>query len=378
MYIGNLAYDPISDKSQYSFKGTIDTGLAIEGELIGAFGEYTPTKIIIGNSNINEGKNGKFYLIHLCLKKSIQFEYKGFEINISPLQNNEDACNYLLKSWENTEVETAVLHIHSKTDTAFKTILNLAIDICDLLSIVSGEMIIFNRQEYQFEQQIKEIWRRRVKEPDSGNQILKSHNYREFLEITLPNYQKLDNEKRGALKDAINYINTIQNGFVEDRVMRICQAWEGLADKFLSSEDHKKELPKELQDLRMKIDNAYDCWKQNHTDYDKDGKIKGKILNPISQITTQERLKRLANQFNFKNQEVGLNFQKLIGLRNNRIAHIGRMKNASGKNAVKQILIPAVQGIQILLLKILKYDGRVLVEENGWKSPKKVDTFFDK
>jgi hypothetical protein len=370
LFAENIGLD--LDNFHYSFEGELDDGRTISGELLGGFGEFEPKEIIICQNNLNKCHIGKFYLIHLCIKTHVIFSYSDFEITISSLFDQDSECQSLIKCWQNMELETAVLNIKTIEAIDSEKFLNLAIDISYLLSLVSGEMIIFNRQNYQHNKYSKEVWKRRIKEPNAGNKVINQSDYKSYLEKCLPVFQQLSKKQKEAIIDAINYINTTKRGFVEDRIMRVCQAWEALADKFLDSNSHKKSLKPALEDLKTRIEQTYDSWKQNCFGQDINSNLKSRIINPITQLSTVEKLNKLADYYKFNYKKIGLDFQKLIRQRNSRIAHIGRMKNTIGEEAARNILEPAVLGIQILILKILKYDGYIITNDNGLANSLKI------
>jgi hypothetical protein len=187
----------------------------------------------------------------------------------------------------------------------------------------------------------------------------------------LEQYKNWDEKKRKLFFSTVNYINSSSKGFLEDRLLRICIAWEGLADHLLSEKNKSDSDLKELKEsLKSLIENFNLSGK-----YDKNF-IKDRVINSLDWERLYQSLSRLCEQYELKSEKIGLYFKSLIKIRND-IAHTGQFRNKLDIDFLVKTLYNHRFGIQLILLKELGYDNIIESQENNWRTLRNIQEFMN-
>lgn len=314
--------------------------------------------------------NGNFFLKGMPNKGNLKLTYSNFEISISPIEENIQKLKEVKVQLDNLE-EVGTLRIINATDK--EESVKLALTIKNLLSFALGEHIIFDRANFEIGKETEEIKKSMVKNSNSGWQIIPDHELIKFLQESIPTWHQLGKEQQDRYYIIIDYLNQSTKGFIEDRILRVSQAWESLTD-FLNV---KGEIPEKLLDLRKELKTAYRNWKKKdgNKEFDENGELGNKIISAINQEILLSKLFNLANQEGLDYEEINLDFRALKTLRD-KVAHTGKIE-IDGKEAIK-ILEPAIKGLQIILLKKLNYSGRIIYYRDGWKTIEEISNFEKK
>ncbi len=309
----------------------------------------------------------KFYLKNIKSKLSLEFEFNSLNIKIN--SNDENILKLESHNSENNLIfETGILNIENSNDNE----LNLAVaqSIHHLLSLATGQEVIFDRQVYYNEGNPKEVREKMSAPSNEGEKIIPEFRLSRYLPQTLQKWIDLDKSQRDDLFIIINYLNQSKNGYIEDRILRTAQAWEALT-MFRKIE---VVLDDRLQDLRKDINKAYKNWRKTNgnSNIDPNGEIGNKIVSSIDQEKLMAKLYKLLIEFDINSSKLNLNLKELKRLRDS-IAHTGKM-DISGAKALNT-LRPAVKGLQIILLLYLGYDGEIISEKDRWQTFETVKSF---
>jgi len=311
-----------------------------------------------------------FHIKGVSDKHDIQFDYLNYKISFS---SNTNKIEELLKAKEKLKSieEVGTLEIANGSDK--DELINLAMTIKNLLSFGLGEHIIFDRGTFEENESKKELNKEMVKYFNSGWQIIPANELNKFLQTSIPVWQSLNKEEQKRYFILFDYLNQSCKGFIEDRILRVAQAWESLTD-FLKV---KGDIPDVLMDLNNEIKTVYRTWKKSKESnkYDKNGELGNKIINAINQEKLLSKLENLAEQENLNLEEINLDFRALKNLRD-KVAHTG-MIEIDGSEAIK-ILEPAIKGLQIILLKKFNYNGKIHYHRNGFRTIEEISNFEKK
>ena len=161
-----------------------------------------------------------------------------------------------------------------------------------------------------------------------------------------------------------NYLNQTSNGYIEDRILRMAQAWECAAKYWVRE---KIVLTDELLDLREKIKDVFNIWKQERNYQDTNGELCKKILSSLDEEINLIKLNRLISSHKLKIEEVvNLDLKKIKKLRDF-VVHTGKITTSGiSHDEAIFILLSGIQGLQLIVLKRLGYDDFVNgVQDNG-------------
>lgn len=162
-------------------------------------------------------------------------------------------------SKKDDEIRRIKTELESNSETGLLTLFNkknheeskkLAIDIILLLSLALGENIIFDKFIFREDLINESFEKKMVVTANKGQQIIPNERIKQFLEKTLPIYVNLSDIEKNEFFVIINYLNQTSESHIEDRILRMAQAWE-CAAMYWGKE--KIVLTDELLDLREKI-----------------------------------------------------------------------------------------------------------------------------
>ena len=305
-------------------------------------------------------------------------------------QNKKILIEFDTKKSDEKKIRT---ELESNSETGLLTLFNeknhdiskkLALDIISLLSLALGENIIFDKFTFRENLLNESFEEEMVVTANKGQQIIPDHRIKQFLEKTLPIYANLSNTEKSEFLVITDYLNQTSKGYIEDRILRMAQAWECAAMYWV---EEKIVLTDEILDLREKIKNVFKIWKQERNYQDINGELCKKILSSLDEETNLIKLNKLISSHKLKIEEANLDLKKIKKLRDC-VVHTGKITTSgiSAKEAIF-ILLSGIQGLQLIVLKRLGYDDFVNgTQDNGvdefgnsdrWYKSDKLAFYFD-
>lgn len=310
----------------------------------------------IDKSKLNSFTSAEFPLVGLY-KGNFKTKIENWEIGIVENKEKIEKVQQQSKNW-NIQLEGLHLKLVNPNSPKDK-FLSKAKDITSLLSLALGNDIVFHRQLYYQENElVQEDWRRMVDQNFGTGASVPDFKLDFFLKKSLPIYEKWDVEKRKIFYSTVTGINSSSRGFLEDRILRICIAWEGLA---VSWSKKKKMSNSELEPLKKLLLETVE--RSNlPTNIDKDF-IKTRISSSLDWEKATDSLTNFSNQYLLNTEKLKLDFKSLVKVRND-IAHSGLFRKKYSTDFIIDLIYNHKLALQVILLKELEYDGLVVTSEN--------------
>ena len=270
------------------------------------------------------------------------------------------------KNW-NIQLEGLNLKIN-KPNCSKEELLIKANDITSLFSLALGSDIIFNRQKYyQNNELIVENWSRKVDYYFGAGACVPYFKLDTFLEKTLHNYKKWNEKKRKIFYATVTSINSSNKGFLEDRILRICVAWEGLAGSWSKNKKKPNSKLKPLKELLIETVEGFNLPPNIDKSF-----VKTRVSDSLDWDKASDFLTNFSNQYLSNTEKIKLDFKSLVRVRND-IAHSGLFRKKYTTDFITELLYNHKLGLQVILLKELEYDGLVVTSENNWKTYTKME-----
>lgn len=309
---------------------------------------------------------GEFLLKSYSTKNDIEFSFNGHAIKLIPNSDNAKRLNKLTTELAFAS-ETSSLTIDGPADK--DKLRDVAVDIKNLLSIAIGKRVTFDRQIYWTGQDSSPVEMQMSKNENEGEQIIPDFEIARYLTTTLPTWTKLSKEQKNDIFTITDYLNQTRHDFIEDRILRTVQAWECSAFNWTQEPD----LPNDLIDLREKIKATYRTWKNEKNYNDINGELGTRLTTPLDQEKLMLRLERLIKDSGLNTSKIKLDLKVLKDLRD-QVAHTGRIK-IKGSEAIKY-LQPGINGLQLIILRRLGFDGKVNGEKDRWATIEDIKEYF--
>jgi hypothetical protein len=311
---------------------------------------------------------GEFFLKGYSINKdSIEFSFDGLQVGLRTNPGFTERFEELTSELSLND-ETSILTIAGQTD--HKKLRDIAVDLKNLLSIAVGKRVTFDRQIFSTERASELVEIEMSKNGNEGEQIVPDFEIGKYLATTLPVWARLSKEQKNDIFTITDYLNQTRHDFVEDRILRTVQAWECSAFSWT----HEQNLPPDLVDLKERIKAVYRQWKKERDYKDVDGELGGRLTAALDQEKLMIRLDRLLSESGLKLDRINLDLKTLKNLRD-QVAHTGRM-TMNGVDALKY-LQPGIKGLQLILLRRLGFDGKVIGEKDGWKIKEDIKVYFE-
>lgn len=260
---------------------------------------------------------------------NVQVEIEDWSIII--VSKNTENNKYKSRNWD-LQLEGSFLKLVNKNATVDEYT-SKAIKITNLLSLALGNNIIFNRQLYYNSSKLfKEIWGRRVESNLGISSCIPNYRIDKYLIDTLQNFEKWNEKKVKIFNSTVDFINSTSKGYLENRLLNTCIAWEGLAECLLENK------PK--------------TWENN-----------------------SEKLSFLASQYELDEKKMSLDFKKLARMRNS-VAHTGLFRGRFDNEDICDLISNHAFGLQIILLLELKYSDLIKFYENKWRKTENIKTML--
>lgn len=257
------------------------------------------------------------------------------------------------------QLEGNTLKLKNK-DAKIEQYLKKADDITSLLSLASGNDVVFNRQLYYTNDTLSlERWKRKVDYYFGAEKCIPDSQLDSYIESTIENYENWDEKKKILFFSTVNYINSSSKGYIENRLLGICIAWESIAQKWAPK---KPKTSDELANFKKLLKEAINDF-ELPPKYDKQS-ITDRIIKSLDWEKSAIQLKDLAEKYDLDQEKLGLDFKSLIRIRND-IAHSGLFRKKYDLDFLMELLYHHKFGLQVLLLLELGYGGLVESQENN-------------
>ena len=294
---------------------------------------------------------------------------KGWSIDIFEKHNEGINQERLSKIW-GIPLEGLSLRLQNKR-VKTSGYLDQVLVIRTMLSLASGNDVKFNRQVINYSNGSKvEIWREFIGYEFGAKICIPFYRTADYLKQCLPLFKSTEKSIRKKIGAAISYINSTSNGYLDDRILRITQAWELLADQLV---DFKFEISQPRTEFKRALKSTLKAWRDKYPGQDPEGFLGTRVIESLEYDKAIEKLTGLAKAFNLNFEKIGLDFPELIKLRNN-VAHTGFMKT---KKRPVELLESSRFGLQILILRYLNYKGELKINHKGWSSFASIHEFLD-
>jgi hypothetical protein len=288
-----------------------------------------------------------------CFKGEIVLIHDGWEINTIPCPEPDILKNFLQK-WR-IPVEGTRLQLRHKHSTMVQHE-DFAHTVMNLLSIALGTGVSCDRHIFTWANEELEIWRHWTGDEFGPGAIIPDYQLVKFLEQTLPIWQSLSHDQQKALRLARDYINLSARGYVDTRLLQICQSLEFLV-KVWGIEGGLSEaescLLSRLQETRKQ-------WNKDHNKCDVDGFWGSRISSIFEWPKLKAAITQLAIPYGLDLARLGLDLDLLIKERNS-VAHSGKLTEhqiSTNKQAFR-LLTTGQYCLQLLILRMLRYQGPV-------------------
>ncbi|HTG67342.1 MAG TPA: HEPN domain-containing protein [Flavobacterium sp.] len=363
----------IRDSDGYwSLKGLTEENFNIYAENL-LFTDLTNNKLTlysfkdftIEKSKIDSFTSAEFPLVGLY-KGNFNTKIENWEISIV---GNKEIIEKIQEKSKNWNMQLEGLHLKLvKPNFSKDKFLSKAKDITSLLSLALGNDKVFNRQLYYQENELsQEYWRRMVDHNFGAGASVPDCKLDIFLKKSLHIYEKWDAKKKKIFYSTVTGINSSSRGFLEDRILRICIAWEGLAGSWSKN---KKSSNSELEPLKKMLLETLEG-SNLPSSVDKDF-IKTRISSSLDWEKATDSLTNFSNQYLLNTEKLKLDFKSLVKVRND-IAHSGLFRKKYTTEFIIDLINNHKLALQVILLKELGYDGLVVTRKNKWIAHAKME-----
>lgn len=325
-------------------------------------------EVLFGNFLESQFKHAQFPLLGFY-NNCINIESQNWHIKTIAKLGNPQIQKRTSEFW-NIQLEGGHLQLISSNYSSIQQFQEKSNSITTLLSLAVGNDVLYNRQFYYDEDNLKlEIWRRRIGYGFGVTPCIPDNFLKTFLEISLSKYESWEKKEKDIFISVLNYINSSSQGFLEDRLMRLCIAWESLA----SSWTVKKYINVDLKQFKLDIKKIIKDYPLPKS-YDKEFII-DRIYKSLDWEKSYQKIIQLLGEFKLDYDKLGIDLKSLLKIRND-IAHSGMFRTPYSKEFLVELISLNKLALQIILLKRLGYNNLVHISEDGWASNKNIEYFF--
>ncbi len=325
-----------------------------------SFKDFTITK-----SKVDSFTSAEFPLVGLY-QGNFDTIIDNWEISV---EENKERIQIIQQQSKNWNIQLEGLHLKLvKPNSQKEEFLSKAKDIISLLSLALGNDIVFNRQLYYRDNELfQEDWSRMVDHHFGAGASVPDFKLDVFLKKSLHIHEKWNAKKRKIFYSTVTGINSSSRGFLEDRILRICIAWEGLAESWSKN---KKKSNSELEPLKKLLLETVEG-SNLPTNISKDF-IKTRISGSLDWEKATDSLTNFSNQYLLNTEKLKLDFKSLVKVRND-IAHSGVFRKKYTPDLIVDLIYNHKLALQVILLTELEYDGLVVTIENNYQVFTKIE-----
>lgn len=374
--LSNAASDMFSTSATVQLSGTLN-----DGRIVNAGGLHitksqtgsTPCVELTTNEGVYLGQQRDIPPTESRFPLTGYFEGKlalvhnGWDITTIPCSSPETAQT-LSENWR-CPVEGMVLRLR-REDSTMDQHKELARDVMALLSLASGTGVSCDRHFFTWENEELEIWRHMTGDEIGPGPIVPEFEVGRFLEQTLPAWQTMAQNQRKVLGLAIYDINQSALGYLDKRLFHIFRPWEYLAEPW----GMHGELSDSVTCLRSRLQQARKQWEKDFPNSDPHGFWGSRISSIFKRPKLGDAIERLALSFDLDFERVGFDLNSLKTARDS-VAHSGKLPEhftGPDRQAI-DLLSTAQYCLQLLLLRMLAYQGRVYHATGGWRTIVDID-----
>ncbi len=288
----------------------------------------------------------------------LTFNYRDWGIKIEGRDSQEGSKN-LAKRWQLPVEGMSLKLVHPDASTANH--FDMARTVMILLSLAVGSGISSNRHFFTWEEGKQEVWLRMTGHERGPGPIVPSFDMALYLQVALAKFDALTPKKQSDLRLAVDYLNLSANGYLDTRLFHITQPWEFLAKTW----KHEGKLSKEILCLRKQLNQTIKKWRNDHVNIDQDGFWGTRVSSVFDWPKLKDAIEQLATSFDLDLRKLGLDLDQLKDARN-KVAHSGKLPEKLRQ--ALDLLTQAQRCLQLLLLRMLGYEGRVYKPKAGWQS----------
>lgn len=248
--------------------------------------------------------------------------------------------------------------------------LQLALDIRNLLSLALGTRIIFDKHSFWSGKNERVVNRTMQNGINAGFQIIPDGEISIFLKSTLSVWFKLSGEEKREFYIVIDFLNKTRKDFVEDRVLKLMQAWECSAVYWSKS----NELSDDLLSLQSKIMKVFKDWKKESGFKDENGVLGANLKISMNQESLMSRIEKFIVEKKYKSQQLISQLKDVKKMRDQTV-HSGQIKK-SGEEVIL-IMEPVIKALQLIILYNLGYQGLIIDTIDNWVAWKDISEYFD-
>ena len=206
-----------------------------------------------------------------------------------------------------------------------------------------------------------------------GIKFIHNNNLNTLIPIIYENYSILKINEKKCLFTCFDYLNSTSNKYLEDQILSIAQIWEILANTFL---DEKVADSKEIKLLKGLLKNNIEEWHNKNTTINYDLEfIQNRVIGSLNWEKNIKKLEKFALNQNLNIQNINLNLENLIELRN-QIVHSGRFKYLGIENKNLEIYNSALLGLNVVILNKLGYNGDIISNNGGFSIVNKINHYL--
>lgn len=338
--------------------------------------KYQLTFVLLEDLIIGNNLNFKIFKAKLfgLNKKINEFKVEDYLIHSNKLKNFENLNTHINKFGCNLETsEITIRKSNSKSLDKINTI-ETCKNICLLISFITARNIIFNRCEFIDENQDNQkVIKIKLNNYSYGKKFIYEDDLSSILPTFYGNFKNMNSIEQKCLFTSINYLNSTSSQFLEDTILNVSQIWEILSDTFVNEKITNTE---NINTLRSELKSNIKQWhkKNEIKDYDL-GFIMNRVLGALDWEKVIIKIETLVNNENLDSEKIGLDFKKLIILRN-QIAHSGRFNQTGNEDEYLVIYNSALLGIKVLLLNRLGYSGKITYFIGGIARTKNISYYL--
>jgi hypothetical protein len=243
--------------------------------------------------------------------------------------------------------------------------MEMARSVMTLTSLAAGTGVSSHRHIFIWKTGQLETWRHMTGDEPGPGPIVPSFEMTTYLKSALAHFEALEPERRSALRLAVDYINLSANGYLDTRLFHITQPWEFLAKTW----NQEGMLSEDILCLRSTLKRVINEWRQDHVDIDPYGFWASRVFSVFNWPKLKDQIEQLARIFGLNLGLLGLDLDQLKNARDD-VAHSGKLpeKLSGGSGQAFDLLTQAQRCLQLLLLRMLGYEGRVHKLKGGWES----------